>query len=74
MSMRSPGTRRPSSGMEIDDLVSKRGAPADHRMATFDGATIICDCGERFEFAVDLEHHQHAFMHPGTSTTGASRS
>jgi hypothetical protein len=51
--------------MELDDLVAKRQAPAAHRMATFDGATIVCDCGEGFEFAVDLEIHQHAFMHPG---------
>jgi hypothetical protein len=51
--------------MEIEDLVSKRGSPADHRMATFDGATIICECGERFDFAVDLEVHQHALVHRG---------
>lgn len=63
------GRGRPASGMEIDDLVAARGAPAAHRMATFDGATIICDCGEQFDFAVDLEHHQHAFMHPGARTS-----
>ncbi len=55
--------------MEIEDLVSKRGSPAEHRMATFDGATIICDCGERFEFAVDLEVHQHGYLHPGARRT-----
>lgn len=60
-----PGAGRTSSGMEIEDLVSKRGSPADHRMATFDGATIICECGERFDFAVDLEVHQHALVHRG---------
>ena len=65
MSMRRPGARRTSSGMELDDLVSRRGSPADHRMATFDGATIICDCGEAFELAVDLEVHQHALLQPG---------
>jgi hypothetical protein len=63
--MTPPRAGRQSSGMELDDLVAKRQAPAAHRMATFDGATIVCDCGEGFEFAVDLEIHQHAFMHPG---------
>lgn len=71
MAIRPPGKGRTSSGMELEDLVARRGAPADHRMATFDGATIVCDCGERFEFAVDLEHHQHPFMHPGATATGA---
>ena len=54
MSMRPPGKGRPSSGMELDDLVAKRGAPAEHRMATFDGSTIVCDCGERFDLGADL--------------------
>ncbi len=71
MSMRPPGGGGPSSAMELDDLVARRGAPAPHRMATFDGSTIVCDCGERFEFAVDLEHHQHPFMHPGARTIRA---
>ena len=64
MPTRRSGSARPPSGMDIDDLVAKRGTPADHRIATFDGATIVCDCGERFELAVDLERHQHAFLHP----------
>ena len=69
MSTTRPGAGRQSSGMEIEDLVSRRGSPADHRMATFDGATIACDCGERFELAVDLEIHQHGFLHPGARRT-----
>ena len=69
MSMRATGNGRPSSGMEIDDMVARRGSPADHRMATFDGAILLCDCGERFEFAVDLEVHQHSFLQNGARRT-----
>ena len=69
MSTARPGAGRTSSGMELDDLVSRRGSPAAHRMATFDGAMIICECGERFDFAVDLEVHQHGYLHPGARRT-----
>lgn len=39
-----------------------------HRLTIQVGpAMVACDCGRTFTEAVDLEHHQHAYRHPGLS-------